>query len=52
MVDSYLADNQVSKVSAFIKRIKESAQRFRFCGVNSPHQNGVVERVVKTISDT
>ena len=52
MVDSYLVDNGGFKVSTFVKHIRESVQRLRFCGVNAHHQNGVAERAVKTISDT
>ncbi len=50
--DSYLADNGVFKAIAFIKHIRDSAQRLRFCGVNAHHQNGIAERAVNTISDT
>lgn len=51
IVDTYLFDNEVFKANAFVNRIREHTQIFRFRGVNAHHQNGIAERVTKTASD-
>jgi len=51
MVDTFLADNGVFKVSAFVQHIREHNQRIRYCGVNAHHQNGIAEQSMRNISD-
>ena len=52
MVDAYLPDNGVFKANVFIQHIQEYSQRLRFCGVNTHHQIGIVERTIATVFDT
>ena len=51
IIENYLADNGVFSKSKFLQHIWDHEQKINFCGVNAHHQNGVVERAVKTISE-
>lgn len=51
LVDSYKADNGVFKSNAFVSHIREHTQKLSYCGVNSHHKNGPVERAIRTVSE-
>ncbi|KAL7465002.1 hypothetical protein ACHAXS_005332 [Conticribra weissflogii] len=49
-VDCYHADNGVFRDSLFMDDVNKSMQRITFCGVNAHHQNGIVERTIKSLT--
>ncbi len=49
-VKHYHADNGVFGDSLFMEDIKKSMQRISFCGVNAHHQNGITERMIKSLT--
>ncbi|KAL7466425.1 hypothetical protein ACHAXS_006718, partial [Conticribra weissflogii] len=48
-VEHYHADNGIFADSAFMTKVKKSMQRISFCGVNAHHQNGITERMIKSL---
>ncbi|KAL7463024.1 hypothetical protein ACHAXS_005996 [Conticribra weissflogii] len=49
-VSRYHADNGVFRDSLFMDDVKQQMQRITFCGVNAHHQNGIVERMIKSLT--
>ncbi len=49
-VEHYHADNGIFADSLFMKDIKQSMQRITFCGVGAHHQNGITERMIKSLT--
>ncbi|KAL7464856.1 hypothetical protein ACHAXS_005184 [Conticribra weissflogii] len=49
-VDHYHADNGLFADSLFTQEIKKNMQRLTFCGVNAHHQNGITERMIKSLT--
>jgi len=50
-VAHYHADNGRFKEAIFMDDVKLNAQTISFCGVNAHHQNGIVERHNRTLTD-
>ena len=50
LVDTFLADNGVFQAAnAFVQHIREHNQHIQYCCVNAHHQNGLAERLIRTI---
>jgi hypothetical protein len=49
MVQYYLTDSEDFKANNFVSHIHDMHQLVRFCGTNSHHQNGIVERAIQSI---
>ncbi|KAL7466170.1 hypothetical protein ACHAXS_006459 [Conticribra weissflogii] len=49
-VDRYHGNNGVFRDFLFMDDVKKSMQRITFCGVNAHHQNGIVERTIKSLT--
>jgi hypothetical protein len=51
VIQDYLTDSRTFKANKFVSHIHETQQLLRFSGMNAPHQNGVAERSIQTISN-
>ena len=51
-ISQYHADNGRYQESKFVDDIKLHAQTISFCGTNAHHQNGIVERHNRTLTDS
>ena len=51
-ISHYHADNGRFKENIFMDDVKLHAQTISFCGVNAHHQNGIVERHNRTLTDS
>ncbi len=49
-VDRYHGNNGVFRDFLFMDDVKKSMQQITFCGVNAHHQNGIVERTIKSLT--
>ena len=51
-VAAYHADNGRFADNAFLRAIKQQGQNISFCGVNAHFQNGIAERMIRTLRDS
>ena len=51
LIQSYLADNGIFKSIDFVSHIRQHHQRFKYCGGNTYHKNGIAERNMLIISN-
>ncbi|KAL7460959.1 hypothetical protein ACHAXS_001393 [Conticribra weissflogii] len=49
-VEHYHANNGLFADSDLTQEIKKNMQRLTFCGVNAHHQNGITERMIKSLT--
>jgi hypothetical protein len=51
-IQNYRGDNGVYKTMEFRKDLADRKQTIQFSGVGAHHQNGIAERVIRTISES
>ena len=50
-IKHYRSDNGIFHARVFTDELKSCGQSITYCGVNAHHQNGVIERCIRDISD-
>ena len=48
---TYLTDSGSFEANKFVHHIRDTNKKTQYCGTNAHHQNGVVERAIRTISN-
>jgi hypothetical protein len=48
---AYHADNGRFAEKVFVQDVKDKAQNITYCGVGSHHQNGIAERLIRTLGE-
>ena len=51
IVEKYLSENGLFKVSTLVQHMRDHNQRVQYFGVNTHHKNSVTERIIRTVSE-